>query len=335
MRKDIYKDNIGYVTDEVSSINVSEANFSEENRIKWVTDLAAISRGKYEANNPEKRYQSLLKEAAPNDINVKDRMHASRPLEFLPIAVQVNLTNNSADFTDRSGEPIWEMEINHFLNNVMPFSYMEDNILYTNMRALYNAEMPYELIPYNDPSEIKHFKAFKSKLPMFVFNHIITHKTLSTELQSDRVVKRNNEYWLPSDFRDKVYTYIQPMLDENGDGVMAKIDSLLYYNFAHSILGFKDMESVINFMLNGDTVGNYQLSQDALQGFFKEIGYDKEIYQRALLEFRYKEMIFTGWSNNPKIFDHMILERNGSKEYYKNWTQKETELLILGIKELI
>lgn len=46
MRKDIYGDDISYVSNEMSSIPVNQSNLNEQNRIKFVTDLAAVSRGK-------------------------------------------------------------------------------------------------------------------------------------------------------------------------------------------------------------------------------------------------------------------------------------------------
>lgn len=65
MKVDIFGDNISYVTDEVSTIPTELANDSEKNRIEFVTQLAAISRGKTESSNPTVRYKQLLKEAAP------------------------------------------------------------------------------------------------------------------------------------------------------------------------------------------------------------------------------------------------------------------------------
>lgn len=56
----------GYVTDEVSTIPTMFANLSQATREKFVTDLAAVSRGKDESKNPEARFKALLKEAAPN-----------------------------------------------------------------------------------------------------------------------------------------------------------------------------------------------------------------------------------------------------------------------------
>lgn len=57
---------LGYVTDEVSTVSTHLANENKENRIKFVTDLAAISRGKYESSNPESRFNHLLSEAVYN-----------------------------------------------------------------------------------------------------------------------------------------------------------------------------------------------------------------------------------------------------------------------------
>ena len=64
----------GRVSDELSSVKVSEANNNEYNRIKFVTDLASVSRGKDESKNPEKRYNSLLREAAPTKLHINWEM---------------------------------------------------------------------------------------------------------------------------------------------------------------------------------------------------------------------------------------------------------------------
>lgn len=63
----------GYVTDDISYLNgekidASMANLDEEHRVKFVTDLAAVSRGNSESINPAKRYKSLLSEAAPIEV---------------------------------------------------------------------------------------------------------------------------------------------------------------------------------------------------------------------------------------------------------------------------
>ncbi len=335
MIKYIYNDDIGMVTNKVSTVKICESNLNEENRMKFVTDLAAISRGKTESNNPAKRYQSLLKEAAFNVTG--DIANASRPLEFLPIVLQVNIDEFGANFTDRNGEPIWEMNAEDFMNNVMPFSYINNDLLYTNMRALFNADMPYESIPYNTVDEISDFRAVKVKVPMFVFNHLITHTKLSKEARSERMVDLNTcDYWLPQGFRKRVYDYISKFKDADGNTDMfAKGFNNIEMNFAERCLQYNNSEDLIRFMLSGDMLGNFRMGQSNLMSFFKELGYPKEIYQRAMLEFRYKDMIITGWFNDPKTFNHLFLERNAKQDEWKNWTQNETSITVNAIKEIV
>ena len=54
----------GYVED--LSYEAERANSTEENRYTWISNCAAISRGKDESSNPKARYAHLLKEAALN-----------------------------------------------------------------------------------------------------------------------------------------------------------------------------------------------------------------------------------------------------------------------------
>ena len=96
MKIDIYDDGISYVTDEVSTVSANGANVNEENRIKFVTDLAAISRGNYESKNPEVRYKKLLKEAAPN-INIVVNGHNVKAVHVSPQEYYSNEWENIDD----------------------------------------------------------------------------------------------------------------------------------------------------------------------------------------------------------------------------------------------
>ena len=58
-RIELYGDGIGYV----ELLDSSKANTSEEERIKFVTSLAAISRGAKVSKAPEKTYQRFMTEA--------------------------------------------------------------------------------------------------------------------------------------------------------------------------------------------------------------------------------------------------------------------------------
>lgn len=166
----------GYVTDEVSIIPTMFANLSQATREKFVTDLAAVSRGKDESKNPEARFKALLKEAAPNstgDIIEGSNGNFSRPGEFCPAICDF------AKVTDHMGNDSWvliDFEQNEenfdkdthlyyfkdvmftdtdFINKICRYSYVQPykegvNLLtlYTNLRALVNAGVPYEAIPF-------------------------------------------------------------------------------------------------------------------------------------------------------------------------------------------
>lgn len=165
----------GYVTDEVSIVPTMLANLTQETREKFVTDLAAVSRGKDESKNPSARFKALLKEAAPNskeDIVDGFEGWASRPLEFAPAIVEfMELTdhNNESYWTivdateqDKNYDPDYDMHLANvrlsktdFYNKIVRFSYVEachwnpsGLLVYTNIRALLNAGVKYDDIPF-------------------------------------------------------------------------------------------------------------------------------------------------------------------------------------------
>lgn len=412
----------GYVTDEVSTVKPYEANLNEENRIKFVTDLAAISRGKHESNNPAKRYQMLLKEAAPNIenklsrkcpkcgsaryiittnyddmlvIGTKESVYVdttiacndcrynenhyditniwieptsdltgtpSRPLEFLPVLLKGNISYTNPfklDIVSESGNFI-TMPGEEFINKLSKFGYIvfneEPNLvtafkLYTNMRACLNAGIAYEDIPYNTSEELQDFRAIRIKAPMFVFNHLVTHTALSKEARSERVTELvNTDYWLPEDFRDKVYKYLESYQVNSSDITDIEIENTvetLYSSdrvkvakvinnikIAKNILSFANYDDLIEFLISYDKC-ILNMSQHSIQMFFKDIGYPKEIYQRAMLEFRYKEFIMTGWRNDSNTFKHLCIERNSRPNIWKNWTQIQTTEVVNAIDRIV
>jgi predicted nucleic-acid-binding Zn-ribbon protein len=390
---------LGYATDEVSTVKACEANLNEENRIKFVTDLAAISRGKSESANPPKRYQALLKEAAPtqdtidtyntlsdngvimcpkcksgtvemhNDTekvevatgvletksigmeikcskcgyteysvngllpNWKSKLEGSpsRPLEFCPVMLDCQIMSDNPlrlSIVTKSGNWV-TMWGDDFLNNLSKFGYVEYNELphdqssfklFTNMRACLNAGIDYEDIPYNTVEELKDFKAVKAKIPMFVFNHLITHTAISKESRSERMVDISDvDYWLPEDLRKRTYNvnYQDPHMIPNE-----------LQDIFHSVLTKTSIDGVVY-----DFIHKY--SQHTIMQFLKYIGYPKEIYQRAMLEFRYKEMIMTGWFNDPKVWKHLFTERNANQDVWKNWTQEQTSTAVKAIRNIV
>jgi len=327
MKIDIYNDSISYVTNEVSTVPVDESNLNEENRMKFVTDLAAVSRGKHESKNPAVRYKALLKEAALGT--------PSRPVEFCGVVMTIiyDMTNRKRDILLCDTDPVARNEVAgfsyaDFFNKIAKYSYVVDNKVYTNLRACINAGIPYDKIPYNTKEELSGFRALKASVPMFVWAQVPnTHTAISKEAQSDRVAV-NNGYWLPKDFIQKCIDYKTAF--NIRDTEKENIANLKYLTVTLRCLAIGGIAGVKKYLL-----GEANLSQNDMFTFFKKLGYKREVYSRAMYYFKYKEVVMTGWMHDPKVWKHLFVERNAEPELWKNWTQSETEMFVKTIKEII
>jgi len=188
---DVFNDGISYI----SSVDMSNANKSQEDR-EYFSQLATITRNKLESKNTKQLFNRLLTEASSNK--------PSRPIEFIPIKLYIDFWNNSILLKDMNGEVIEMIETIdakiHFYNTLIPFSYIETHeeysILYTNLRALINYGMDYDVIPLNN--DCNSFKCVVGKIPAFVYSHLVTHTQLSTESSSIRINgNKNIDMWYP------------------------------------------------------------------------------------------------------------------------------------------
>lgn len=358
-RPDIPGAPVGYVD---LMEELSDANTSEEARINAVTSIAAISRGKDSSNNPEVRYKKLLTEAAwkmdieedepitqremfcknyfthiaknsyyedkydfvidfnsltifPDD---KQKKWPSRAFEFLPVILKIDYNYDIASETHyvEFSNLLESYDVNRLkmkldiFNNVLGkygTIVTRDNgmfvhkFLLTNMRAVLNTGLPYEMVPYTpyaganveENELISRFKIVKMKIPMFVFNHLVTHTQLSKITKSDRVSDQGMEYWLPKDITEKT-------------------------KFG------KTYDEIMGALLSSNSI-------NTIRTVLQQAGYKKEIWQRAVLEFRYKETIFAGWDvENSWI--NLLLER-GAIDGYKTWAQEETVEVAKALKD--
>ena len=282
----------GWVTDNVSTVKACEANLNEYNRAKFVTDCVAISRGQTESKNPEKRFKHLLTEAAPNYCDNTCTGVAGKPLEFLPVVIDGNNL--------RHKEVVNCILSQDSLLKIFKFSYITEkkpDTIYTNMRALLNAGIPYEMIPYNTAEELKDFKVVKVKAPYFTFAQIRTHGQLSQVAASGRVIVED-ELWLPVDIEDRI---------KKGN----------YKYKINDLLNWKNV-----------TAGKYE-------EILKTLNYKKEIYQRYPNQALYKQWVMAGWLCNPLMWEHFLLERGAYPEKYKNWVQPTTQETAIAIKQVI
>ena len=355
MKEYIFRDKIGYVTDEISTVPTDLANYSEEHRIKFVTDLAAVSRGKDESNNPEGRYKQLLKEAAGNatpDNEEPMEGHASRVFEFLPVVLDYEIQEVTESVTSPDGRSAIPVPKNYFviynennqelvkleitvdalcnLNNLFRFSYLTNNKIYTNMRAILNSKLiPYEDVPYNIPDDIKSFSVVKVKCPMFVWSQIMTHTQLTKVSQSDRVSEAK-DYWLPDDIFDRFRQLDNESPLAKAIAKTNLLATISIFNLKSEIESnkLKTIEELKERFLT-------TFSQVTLEDGFRLLGYKREIYQRAMYYFKYKTFVISGWNIDPHQWGHFFFERNVNTKVWKNWTQPETALTVKTIAKVV
>ena len=295
----------GYVTD--FTYDAERANSSEEARITFAANLASISRGHDESSNPEARYKHLLKEAALNT--------ASRPIEFIGVYFEFEVYGNRVILHLKDNKQS-NMPLDKFMNTIVKFGFIENMdrgmfLCKTNLRAILKADIPYEDVPYNDVC--KGFRVFKMQIPMFVFNHVVTHTMLSKESRSDRVVRLNKgNYWVPEDIVERIRN---TDIEERRAVLLESGVKKAYYTLRDTLDATKHYNSFILAMLSIPTAD--------LMGLLEVLKYPREIFQRAVLEMRYKETILAAWEHEFTWLN-FLRERGGSEDW-KNWVQKETK----------
>jgi hypothetical protein len=306
----------GYVID--FTFEAERANSSEEARLSFASAMASISRGQDESKNPEARYKHLLKEGALHT--------SSRPIEFIPVYFNFRIHGNKALMYLKSGEVreenIVTMDLDKFFTRVAKFSFIEhmDRDLYickTNLRAMLKADIAYEDIPYNEIC--KGFRVFKMQIPMFVFNHVVTHTMLSKESRSDRVVRLNKgNYWVPEDIVERIRN---TDIEERRAVMLESGVKAAYYKLKDTLDATSHYNSFVIAMLSIPTAD--------LMGLLEALKYPREIFQRAVLEMRYKETILAAWEHEFTWLN-FLRERGGSDDW-KNWVQKETQQAALAL----
>ena len=304
-------------------------NNNEDIRVNIVTKVAAISRGNTESKNPIERYKKLLKEAAPNiDLTelkdgVKFDKVAGRPLEFAPVKLKVTFPEDDNALyyinTCHDGLKIPILR-NAFLNKIMPFSYIEGNTLYTNIRTLVNAGIEYGLIPY---TKVNNFRIVEVKAPYFVFAQIRTHGKLSQIAVSERVVKED-EYWLPEGALKQIKF---KLTKDHIEDLNLNCDSHEFCKFGYRIHEVVTQNELIDIFL--------EMPIGKVKDILKIAGYHKEIYDRWPNHLKFKRWIMGGYMNDPKQWPHFLLEREAFENNYKSWVQETTKETAINIKEVI
>lgn len=200
----------------VGLVDSSEFNSSEENRIKAVTDLASITKGRLGfkitcndchsyLNSEESNCQgedepcheftqSLYKnrrKSLYNKLLTESAGKPSVPFEFVPCKVDQDLNIARID------------------NKYHKYGLKEDfNNFYTNCRN----ELTYiESCQYNNAYDVKDFKVIVGKVPWKVISHLRTHRAFSWLVESSRNKRYLNEveFWYPSWWNKPTLNYFK------------------------------------------------------------------------------------------------------------------------------
>lgn len=309
----------------VGKCRVEEIRYVGRSWVDIVTEIAAVSRNKSESKNPEKRFDSLIKEAALNT--------PSRAFEFLPTILKANVYKGIVILEPLRDESLTHqpksksLDLNVFLTKIARFSYVtidsnqSEYLVYSNARTLFKAGYNYEDIPSLPTWEVDNYKAVRITCPYFVWAQLMTHTALSKISQSDRV-SGSDEYWMPDDIVRKFYSL---------NNVQVK-DVEWLVKFAN----YFQNESEEDFKLG--LLGGIltTIPQDRTQRLFKDMGYPREIWSRAPYYFKMKTFIMGGWRNDPHTWDNLFLERGVYPDRWKKtWVQKETQEVAKMIEKIV
>jgi thymidylate synthase (FAD) len=185
-------DNIGFV----KLYDNSTANLNEENRINTVSSIASVCYNKESSKKPENLFKRLKEEAMGLP---------SSSFEFAPVL----LTSIEVQFLRELSSVVYNKTLKVYQPHCLKFSEVitdeEDNskwFVLTNLRALINDNIYAERFMgmnienwYNNDVDadkiFKNYHLFKLKVPLFVRDHYVRHKTANFQVMSLRYVKPN------------------------------------------------------------------------------------------------------------------------------------------------
>lgn len=200
----------------------SKFNRSPASRIRAVTDMASITKGKLgfdrkgkESNNNEdyllmvdlnsvssKRldlYKRLLTESAGKP---------SVPFEFVPTNFQETL------------EDLTAVDMNYLYR----YSTLKGEGVFTNLRNILKSPYPYMQEQLNSEDQVGEFKVIVGRVPIKVISHLRTHRSFSFLVESSRNRRYLNEveFWYPSWWHEEFTKDVISIRDK------ALVDNLKY-----------------------------------------------------------------------------------------------------------
>jgi len=323
---------------------------NREEQIKWVTDLAAVSYGKTESSNPDKRFEALKKESA-------------NPLTLVPHCPDCNaILNKEKDGTIRCRKCGYKID--------EKLSFMEMLLFFPELFTVEKGpSRPLEFSPAIAQVIIEDGLKYMvlgdntlAPITDIQFEHLIKFST---------VVSYENKYFLLTSERT-----LLTMGMEQTDGVFGNDEYFAvrvkapYFVFAqlrtHGQLSqvavsdrwskvkdeiwlpvdIKDRLKKITYPLppdfevalqNGEPIWKAMynhLTVPQAQKLLKDMDYKQEIWKRWPNHLAYKTWVIGGYIKNLYGWIHMLVQRSAFPEIYEDHTQEETKEVVRGIREL-
>lgn len=173
----------------VGEIDASFANSSQENRIKFVTDIASITLGRLGQHYKEEEFTDIIckrRENLYNKLLTESANKPSVPFEFVPCVYPFK--NNETKISDTD------------FNKYFRYGYSENQKNYTNMRNILNLGHDVDKWLITDIEDLQNFKIIVGRVPMKVISHLRTHRAFSWLVESSRNKRYldNVEFWYPN-----------------------------------------------------------------------------------------------------------------------------------------
>jgi len=173
---DLYNDGIGFVQ-LFDNTNIN----SYDDVKKMIADAASVTRGRFESNNPNSVYKSILRESG---IGLP-----GRPFEYVGMTSNMKVPSYLAK------------EFNTIVNS-LSFAYDDGKIKYFNYRDFLNTSIKidskFSISQIESMKQHKDFIVIIGKVPKFVYDHIRTHTQISWMSETVRVKNiKEIEFWNP------------------------------------------------------------------------------------------------------------------------------------------
>ena len=219
----------------VGEVDFSTANSSELHRIKFVTDIAAISFGRLGQSYKEEEFTDIIckrrEDLYHRLLKESGNKYPGTPFEFIPARINLGERLGDPSILDNT---LVDKGTLHILNKILKYSYLidENNNLYllTNLRVLLKAGVEYKDIPYNTPEEVEGFKVVVCRTDLKSIVHIDRHRAFVFNEESSRNKKYLNEveFLYPSNWNTK---YVEQMKYIDKLHKSNLIESDMYHGF--------------------------------------------------------------------------------------------------------